>query len=145
MIEAGCGLTIGTADADGEPRATRGWAVQVVDPDRRRVRVLMGADDPVSVANLDNGRIALTGANVRTLRSVQFKGRVVATESPTSADLELVGTTSAAFFSAIHEVDGNPLELIKRLLAADFIAVEFDVEEMYDQSPGPAAGTAVLR
>lgn len=143
MIEAGCGLIIGTVAADGEPRATRGWGVRVVDPDRRRVRVLMGADDPVSIANLGNGRIALTGANVRTLRSVQLKGRVVGTETATSDDLALVAETSAAFFRAIHEVDGNPLALIERLLAAEVIAVEFDVEEMYDQSPGPAAGAAV--
>jgi hypothetical protein len=142
-IGLGCSLVVGTVAADGEPRATRAWAACVVDADRRRLRVLVGADDPVSVANLANGRIALTGANVRTLRSAQLKGRVVRTEPPTTADLDLVAESSAAFFRAIHETDGNPLEIVERLHPAEVIAVEVDVEELFDQSPGPAAGAAV--
>ena len=143
MIGPECGLVVGTVSADGEPRATRAWAARIIDPDARRVRVLMGADDPVSVANLETGRVALNGANVRTLRSVQLKGRVVATEPPTADDLALVATSSGAFFRAIADTDGIPLELIERLQAAVVIAVVFDVDEIYDQSPGPAAGAAV--
>lgn len=143
IIGPGCGLIVGTVSADGEPRATRAWGARVVDPDTRRVRVLMGADDPVSVANLAVGRIALNGANVRTLRSVQLKGRVVTSGPPTEDDLALVDASTHEFFRAIHETDGIAYELVARLQAAEVIAVEFDVEEMYDQSPGPAAGTPV--
>ena len=78
----------------------------------------MGADDQVSVDNLENGRFALTGADVRTLRSVQLKGRVVSTEPATAEDVQLVADHSSAFFRAVHETDGLPIALLERLLPA---------------------------
>jgi hypothetical protein len=143
LVGGGNSLVVGTVAADGEPRAIRAWAARVVDERTRRVRVVMGADDEVSVDNLRNGRLALTGADVRTLRSVQLKGRVVRTEPATDADVQLVAEHSSAFFRAVHETDGIALELLDRLLPAAIVAVEFEVDEMFDQSPGPDAGAAV--
>jgi Pyridoxamine 5'-phosphate oxidase len=145
LVSAGASLVVGTVSADGEPRATRGWAVQVVDERTRRIRVVMGGDDQVSVENLKNGRVALTGADVRTLRSVQLKGRVVSTAPATDEDVHLVADHSGAFFRAVHETDGMPIALLERLLPATVVAVEFEVEEMFDQSPGPGAGSEIPR
>jgi hypothetical protein len=143
LIGVGTSLVAGTVAADGEPRATRAWAAQVSDGPTRRVRVVMGADDQVSVDNLRTGRFALTGADVRTLRSVQLKGRVVSTEPPTDDDVQQVARHSSAFFRAVHETDGLSVALLERLLPATVLAVVFEVEEVFDQSPGPAAGAAV--
>ena len=143
LVGAGASLVAGTVAADGEPRATRAWAAWVVDERTRRMRVVMGADDQVSVDNLENGRFALTGADVRTLRSLQLKGRVVRTEPATPEDVQLVADHSGAFFRAVHETDGMPIALLERLLPATVVAVEFEVEEMFDQSPGPGAGAVV--
>ncbi len=143
LIGSGTSLVAGTVAADGEPRATRAWAAQVVDDQTWRVRVVMGADDQVSVDNLRTGRFALTGADVRTLRSVQLKGQVVGTEPPTADDVQQVAQHSSAFFRAVHETDGIAIALLERLLPATVLAVVFEVEEVFDQSPGPAAGAAV--
>lgn len=141
MIEAGAGLVVGTAGADGEPRATRAWAATVVDPDARRLRVVVSADDPVSVANLRPGAaVALNGADVRTFRSVQLKGRVVTVEPPTPDDFDAARVQSDRFLQMVHETDGNPLESLQRILPVEVVVVEIGIEEMYDQTPGPEAG-----
>lgn len=143
MIDVGAGLVIGTVGADGAPRAERAWAVSVVDPDTKRVRIVLGADDPVTVQNLANGPVALTGADVRTFDSVQFKGHVVAVEPPTSDDVAHVREHVDRFFAAVHATDGNPIELLRRMLPHEMVAVEMVVGELFDQTPGPDAGAAL--
>ena len=44
---------------------------------------------------------------------------------------------------AVHETDGSPRELIESMVPARFVAVTFDVEEVYDQTPGPQAGSSL--
>lgn len=141
MIEDGAGLVVGTVGADGEPRATRAWSATVVDPAACRLRVLIGADDAVTAANLsEGGRVALTGANVRTFHSVQLKGRVVSVEEAGPADLEVARVQSDRFLQTVHETDGNPLESLRRMLPIEVVVVEMLVDEMFDQTPGPEAG-----
>jgi hypothetical protein len=144
VVERGSGLIVGTATDDGEPRATRAWAV-VLAAGTQRARVIVSADDPSSVIGLRNGRVAVTAADVRTLRAVQMKGRVTAVEPASSADIEMMDLQSQAFFEAVHEVDGNPVEQLRRILPHQVVAVEFDVEEWFDQSPGPGAGAVLGR
>jgi hypothetical protein len=141
MIDDGAGLVVGTVGHDGEPRATRAWSATIVDPDERRIRIVVGADDPVTVDNLGVGAtMALNGADVRTFRSVQLKGRIVAVEAATADDLDIARVQSDRFLQAVHETDGNPLEQLRRILPVDVVAVEMTVDEMYDQTPGPEAG-----
>jgi len=143
MIEAGAGLLIGTVTADGAPRGVRAWAAWVVDPDEQRVRVVFTADDPVVVGSLDGRKVALTAANVRNLRSVQLKGRVIIVEQPTPVDIEITESQTECFFAAVHETDGNPIELLRVMLPSTQLALEMIVDEQYDQTPGPTAGSAL--
>ncbi|MEZ5238257.1 MAG: hypothetical protein R2716_04720 [Microthrixaceae bacterium] len=41
---------------------------------------------------------------------------------------------------AIHETDGNPMELLHRFLPLEVAMVELEVSETFDQTPGPEAG-----
>ena len=143
LVEAGCSLVVGTVGADGAPRATRAWAATVLDEAAGRLRVVVTADDAVALANLGTGQIAVTGADVRTLRAVQLKGHVVVVEPATPGDLATLDEHTGRFFQAVHETDGNPVELLRRLLPHEVVAVELVVEEVYDQSPGPGAGAAL--
>lgn len=140
-LGAGVSLIVGTASADGEPRATRAWAARIVEREPLRVRFVMSADDPVAVANLASGMaVALTGADVCTLGSVQVKGSVRLTEPAGADDLALATAQSERFMQAVHETDGNAIELLRRMLPREVVCVELDVDERYDQSPGPGAG-----
>ena len=143
ILEAGAGLVVGTVSAEGVPRADRAWAASVVDAENRRIRFVMSADDAAVVDNLQSGRVSLNGANVSTYQSVQLKGRPVVVEAPTASDVELAHRQSETFFTAVHRVDGNPMELLRRMLPTEMVAVEMIVEESFDQTPGPAAGTAL--
>lgn len=143
MLEVGAGLVVGTVSPDGTPRADRAWAAWVVDEDTCRLRFVMSADDAEVAANLQSGAVSLTGADVSTYQSVQLKGRPVVVEAPTPADLELVRLQSETFFEAVHRTDGNPVETLRRMLPHEMVAVEMLVEETFDQTPGPSAGTAM--
>ena len=143
ILETGAGLVVGTVSADGEPRADRAWGAIVVDADSRRIRFVMSADDPEVVENLQSGAASLTGAEASTYQSVQLKGRPVVIESPTAADVELARLQSETFFEAVHRSDGNPMEALRRMLPHRMVAVEMIVEETFDQTPGPSAGTAL--
>lgn len=143
MLEAGAGLVVGTVSAEGVPRADRAWAASVVDAENRRIRFVMSADDAAVVDNLQTGRVSLNGADVTTYQSVQLKGLPVVVEAVTASDVELAREQSEIFFTAVHRTDGNPMELLRRMLPHEMVAVEMIVEESFDQTPGPAAGTAL--
>jgi hypothetical protein len=144
LLESGCGLVIGTVSTDGEPRACRGWGLDVLDRDAGRIRLLVDGDDPQVLANLaEQRRVAVTGTDVVTLRSVQVKGTVAALEAPGDEAWARALQHSDAFFGTITMVDGNPREQLERMLPAELVVCTFVVDEVYDQTPGPAAGRAI--
>lgn len=140
LLDDGVGLLIGTADAGGLPRAGRAWGVRMDDD---LLRVVIGADDPGLVANLEQGCVAVTGADVRRLRSAQLKGRVVAVVEPDEADLAASDEQTAAFLTAIFDTDGTEYELTSRMLPRRMLTVLVAVDEGFDQTPGPAAGAPI--
>lgn len=144
MLDRGCGLVVGAAGHDGEPFADRAWAARVVDETARRLRVTLSADDEQLVACLVPGRwFALTGADVRTLAAVQVKGPITWSGPADETDLALMAQQSDLFLEAIHEVDRNPVEQLRRMLPLEVMSVELEVVEAFDQSAGPGAGAAV--
>jgi hypothetical protein len=146
FLESGCALIVGSADVGNEPHAARGWGVNVLSRDPMEVRLLIDADDPVTIENLStSGKIAVTGADVPSLRSVQFKGTVSAIEPATDADRARASRYADDFFGDIGRVDGTPRRLLDRLMARDFVACIVRIMDLYDQTPGPSAGASMPR
>jgi hypothetical protein len=144
FLEAGSALVVGTVDGNGTPHASRGWAVTVVDADADRVRLLMDADDLQGAANLaETGAVAMTAADVRTLRSIQLKGRAHGRESASVRDRVSSDRFCELFFQAVHESDGVPYVFLERLRPRELVAWTIEVDELYDQTPGPRAGTVI--
>ena len=142
LLEGGCGVIIGTVDADGAPHVSRGWGLTVVRAEPGEVRMLLDAGDTVAAANLTgNGRVAVTGGDIRTLHSIQFKGEVTSVEIATDDDLRRAARYADDFFGNVHEVDGTPLDLLHGLEPTGYTACTVRIAELYDQSPGPSAGT----
>ncbi len=141
FLESGCSTIVGLVTADGEPFATRGWGTEVLGGGR--LRVLLGAGAMAAAGRGVGGEpfaIAVTGADVRTLRSVQVKGTAHDLEPPTEADLVRSQGFCDAFFRDIEEVDATGRHLMERLVPADLLAATVDVDELFDQTPGPSAG-----
>jgi hypothetical protein len=144
FMESGCALLIGTVDCAGMPHASRGWGLDVEDPVAGRVRIVLAGDDPVTVANLrSTGRLAVTGTDIATLRSVQAKGHVLSLSPATPADRRRARRYCEAFFGDIERVDATPSVLVERLVPPDFEACVAVLDEWYDQTPGPGAGCRV--
>ncbi len=144
LLESGCALLIGTVDCGGMPHATRGWGLDVLDPSKDRVRILLAGDDPVALDNLrSSGRIAVTGSNIATLRSIQAKGHVVSVEPANELDERRARRYFDAFSGDIENVDTTPRLLVERLVPAEYYACEAILDEWFDQTPGPTAGCRV--
>jgi hypothetical protein len=142
LLESGCGVNIGTGGPDGAPHASRGGGSTGVSFDPPEVRLLLEAADTLAASNLEaNGRVAVTGSDVATLQSIQFKGQATAVEPATGDDLLRAAQYTDEFFGRIAEIDGTPLELLEGLRATDYVASHVRIAELYDQTPGPSAGT----
>lgn len=143
FLERGCATIVGTASADGTPHAQRGFACAVVDP--TTVRLLLDDTDDVLRGHLDaGGRIAVTATDVPTLRSVQIKGRVRAVEDePTAADLARRDAQADVVFGDIEATDFYPRPLAERMVPPGYLVAVIEVEELFDQTPGPSAGVRV--
>jgi hypothetical protein len=144
FLESGCSLVVGTVAPDGEPFACRAWGVKVMEPGENRMRVVLDAADVVMLDHLTaGGRVAVTAADVRTLRSMQVKGRVTALQPADDADRICADNFSVAFFDAVVSTDGTDRRLLERLVPLDFIVCDVTVDEFYNQTPGPGAGSVV--
>jgi pyridoxamine 5'-phosphate oxidase-like protein len=141
FLESPCSQIVATVDAAGLPEASRGWAVDVL-AGGRQLRLLLASSEAVTLANLAaTGVIALTATHFETLSSVQIKGRVSSLEPRTAADRIRFEQFCAGCVHAIATVDNTPEEVIWRMQPVDVVACLVDVEAVYDQTPGPVAGT----
>jgi len=142
-FEGGSAKVVGTVDADGIPHATRAWGARVID-DGAALRIYLDGDDPVVAGTVtEHSRLAVTGGSVSTLISAQVKGRVRGVEDLTAPDVIARQRGTAAFIQDVHETDHTPRVLLEAMVPSRFVACVVDVEELYDQTPGPRAGTAL--
>jgi hypothetical protein len=142
LMESGCSISVATVGFDGAPHASRGWSLTVL-PGGARVRLLVDGDDLTTVANLaGGGAIAVTCVSTSTVRAVQLKGGADQ-PVPTSAavDLTRAGRHCEGFFAEVSRIEGTPVALLERLRPTVFAGCTVTVTEVYDQTPGPDAGS----
>lgn len=140
FLETGCALIVGSVEPDGAPLASRGWGLDVLGPDD--VLLVLDADETRVVDHVAaGGRLAVTAADVRTLRSIQLKGRATSLR-PASKDLAARAERYVEqFFTDVVETDGTDPAVLERLVPSRYVACSVTVEELFDQTPGPAAGS----
>lgn len=145
FLEAGCALIVGTVGADGEPHAGRGWGLDVVAPGPHpTVRLLLDAEDVRTIEHVTaGGAVAITATSVRTLRSMQLKGRALGIDAPAPGDPARAERFMEGFFGDIQATDGAPLEVLERFVPTGYVACLVEVDEQFDQTPGPTAGARV--
>ena len=144
FLESGCALIVGSVSAQGEPFATRGWGLTVISRDPTVVRLLLDPDEAQVLDNLRaTGRVAITATSVPTASSLQLKGRLRRVEPALEADEDRASQYADDFFRDIVETDRTPIEIVERLRPERYVACIIDVDEVYNQTPGPRAGTSV--
>jgi hypothetical protein len=146
FLESGCSLIVGTVNVDGEPHASRAWGITVLPGPGAHIRLLLDATETRVFNDLGtSGAIAITGADVRTLRSVQVKGHFVESAPGDDDDRARARRFCDAFFGAVVATDGTPFELLERLVPDDYVACTIAIDEIYDQTPGPGAGAPLAQ
>lgn len=145
FLESGCALIVGTVAAGGEPHAGRAWGLSVPDGGAApRLRLLLDVDDATTVEHAaTGGAIAITATSVRTLRSVQLKGRTLGLEVATLADGERAQRYIDQFSTDVRETDGTDVDLIGRIVPAGYVACTVEVHDRFNQTPGPGAGAPI--
>jgi hypothetical protein len=146
FLESGCALIVGTVSADGEPHAGRAWGLDVLEDGAvTRLRLLLDVDDARSIEHaVEGGDIAITATSVRTLRSIQLKGRVGGPEVADPGDSARAQRYMDAFFADIVDTDGvRTPALLERFVPRGYLACTVEVHERFDQTPGPSAGLRV--
>lgn len=148
FLQSGCSTIVGVLTPSGEPFATRAWGTEILSGAPPRLRLLVGAGAFASIGRFAGDSaafaVAVTGADVRTLRSLQVKGTGHDLEPPTAADLARSQEFCRCFFADVEATDGISASLMNRLVPADLLACTVDVAEIYDQTPGPGAGARLL-
>ncbi|MCU1346598.1 MAG: hypothetical protein JWL70_2864 [Acidimicrobiia bacterium] len=140
FLQSGVAALAATADADLVPDGTRVWGCAVA-PAGDRLRILVPVTATQTLANLaTTGRIAVCFTDVVVYRSVQIKGAAV--ELPGRAlpsDLALFKSYRDALFTSIAKV-GLEYPAVAGFIPVGVVPVVIDVQQMFDQTPGPGAG-----
>ena len=91
------------------------------------------------------GRVAVVFSEPTTNRAVQVKASWAHTRSAQASDAEVLQRYLAAMEKEIEAI-GFPRQLVQAMLAhrlEDVVAVSFEPEVAFDQTPGPKAGQVV--
>jgi hypothetical protein len=93
----------------------------------------------------DNGQIALTVEEFPSHETYQFKGRYLRRRPLEASDLEIAERVRDRFLKGLQPVYGDmSVGSLQAFLVKPCLAVEFEVREVYVQTPGPGAGARIV-
>ncbi|UJR86559.1 pyridoxamine 5'-phosphate oxidase family protein [Sandaracinus amylolyticus] len=139
VLESGPSMLIATRDAQRMPECTR--AVGVVVRGSARITIYVPRSVGArAVANLaTEPRIALTFSRPHDHRTYQLKGTTTAVRDAGDDERAIVEAYRASFAVAL-DVVGIPRRVTMRVATWPAVAIDLDVTDVFDQTPGPAAG-----
>jgi hypothetical protein len=141
FLSGGKSLVLGTRDATLVPEAARATGVKAW-PDRKHISVyIVDGVAAKTLANLrENGQLAMTVSHPPDHRTLQIKGRLVALTQATEEERALVDSY-AHDFAQVLDALGVPAHLLMRVKRWPCHRADVLVQEIYQQTPGPNAGT----
>lgn len=110
-----------------------------------RVATLFLSEGPAAatVANVrDNGELAVTVVRVTDNRSLQLKGKVIAVRTPTEDERRFQAGYMERLTAELTLV-GVPRSVGARMIWWPSVALDFEIRDLFDQTPGPGAGRRV--
>lgn len=143
FLEEGLGIYVGTRNGRLEPHGARGAAV-CVEPGGTHAVVFVAEVAAARLrADLDaNGQIAVSIGRPRDDRACQIKGVVTGIEPAGEPARPLVLSQWERFRDALEYI-GISREATSGWVAWPAVAIRFKVTAVFEQTPGPAAGTAI--
>jgi hypothetical protein len=139
----GMSVIVGTADGDGVPASCRGIAIRpAADFSTAIVYVPVATSRDIVANAATTKRLAVAVTNVFDNNSVQFKGIVSTVRLADDEESEFVRTRLYQFAESLDAI-GIPRRIVRSLNHLPAFALEMKIEEIYDQTPGPKAGSSV--
>jgi len=136
----------GTRDRDLVPYGHRvcGWSVGA---DQRTMTAFIPEEfRPKLIESLqENGELAVTVEEFPSHETYQFKGRYIRDRDVLHDDVEIVDRIRRRFVRSLRPLMTHaPEEALNAFVAKPSLAVEFEVLEIYLQTPGPGAGSRLI-
>lgn len=145
FLESGVSLVVGTRDRDLAPEAALAAGLRV-GPDRRAVTVFL-PEEPAArtIENLRaNGDVAVTASRPADYRTVQLKGRLLRIARLPEHERPTLIACRDALVRQLAAVGWAP-ELTGRLAVWPCLAADVEIVAVFDQTPGPRAGSPFPR
>jgi hypothetical protein len=93
----------------------------------------------------DNGEFALTVEEFPSHETYQFKGRYLRHRSVQREDFQVVERIRDRFLRSFRQIYSDaPEPLLNAFVLVPALAVEFEVREIFVQTPGPGAGARLV-
>jgi hypothetical protein len=141
FLQSGISILVGTRDAVLQPATLRAMGASVGRSRSALTVYVPEATGAQTIANLrDNGRIAVAFSRSIDHRSIQVKGRCT-TIRQSGEDDRGVQARYLALLAESLSLIGFQRSHIERASYWPSFAVEVEVTELYEQTPGPLAGT----
>jgi hypothetical protein len=139
-MESGVSLLVGSRDAAMRPASARGFGAELDASACAATVFLPASGAAVTLSNLrDNGQIALTFARAFDHRSLQVKGRILSISESDERQHRLQERYFSLFCEGLIFI-GHRQNALRRIRYYPSYALNFRIESMFDQTPGPGAG-----
>lgn len=142
-LEPGLSILVGTADPAGVPSCCRGIAIESHDAFETLTVYLPVATSQETIHNLATTKqMAVVATHPRDNFATQFKGVTLEARLARDDEAELVRVKLEAFADVLDRI-GVPRRMTRTVAHWPAFAVTLRVEHVFDQTPGPNAGSRV--
>ena len=136
----------GIRDRDLVPFGHRvsGWRVGA---DHRTMTILVPDEflEKLVESLQHNGELAVTVEEFPSHETYQFKGRYLRHRGVQDDDTEMADRVRRRFAKSLRTLNPDaPEDVLNAFVSPPSLAVEFEVREIYLQTPGPGAGTRLV-
>jgi hypothetical protein len=147
MMERGVSVIAGSRDADLRPSIMRALGSMVEDGGRKVTVFVSRRQSRQLVQDVAaTGYVAVVFSEPSSHRTVQVKARRAVLRNAEAADEPVLARYLASMEHEIQQVGFAP-HLTRAMLAhklEDLVAISFEPEVAFDQTPGPKAGTRLF-
>lgn len=140
-LDPGLSILVGTVNPQGIPSCCRGIAVASRDALATLTVYIPVATSQDTIQNVAlTGRLAVAASHPVTHCTTQLKGRTIEARLAREDEAEIVRHGLDAFADILDTI-GVPRRRTRSAAHWPAFAITMQVEEMFEQTPGPQAGT----
>ena len=142
LLEVGAAIMVATRDEQNRPHVTRGWGGRFDASTERLDLAITVYDDLKVVADLEaNAAVAVTLVRPTNYMAMQLTGVVEWMGEVNPEDRQRIDDHVERFVGEVTAVGMSPAT---RILAGNrYVAIRIAVNECFDQTPGPKAGSVM--